>query len=244
MAMMKPFRAIAGFLVLLIIVFVPPRLRLVPDMFPASWRSIAIGIVWIGLLNTVLAYLISLLFSSKLPLSRSLATAWLALAGLTYIVPGVMELDPTSILVRGTLWDNLISPYFLHSLFAEILMHGNQLAPGQIASDAASSCSDCMDEHYRLAVIAIVLGAIAMIAAFLMAKSLKAGYWIWLGLLSLSLAGLAAYLVAARLGLGFQSIIVQVCWDVSYILAFVFAWRGTDLSKAGPLTSLEEWYRH
>ena len=87
-----------------------------------------------------------------------------------------------------------------------------------------------VDEHHLLfSAAVVVVGIIAVVAAFAMAKSHRIAYRVWLVLLGLSFVSLVGYLIVSFVSWGPKETIVPLCWEASYVTAFMLARRGSDL---------------
>jgi hypothetical protein len=196
--------------------------------------------IWIISLNLIPAYAISLLFSPTLTPVRRLSTAYLALVGFTYLLAGLLRLDWTMGLISDFIWAGLISPYLPFSL-VEVSRRYGDLPISRRPYDFVPPQNGRWDMHYGFATAVVLTSVLAIVAAFGMAKSIKAAYWIWSGLVAMSIISVAAYVLLAYSGLGFREIWVQLAWEASYILAFVLARCGADLTAIGTLSDVEEW---
>jgi hypothetical protein len=183
-------------------------------------------IVWAILLVTTLTYGISLLFSMKLPATRRYGTAYLAVVGLSYFVPGILGLMRNEEFTEAWLWNSLISPYLLISFFDQLL-HGFPYGAAK-----APYYTLPPDEHHLVFSASVVaISAVAIIAAFAMTKSHRAAYRVWAVLLGLSIVSLTGYLIVGFVSWGPKETIIPLCWEGSYVTAFVLARRNPDLES-------------
>jgi hypothetical protein len=181
--------------------------------------------VWAILLIMTLTYGISLLFSSKRPALRRFGTAYLAFVGLSYFVAGMLGIMPHWDLIEAWIWSSLISPYLLISFFDQLIHRFPYTASG------APYYTLPVDEHHLVfSATVVVVGIIAIVAAFAMAKSHKTAYRVWLVLLGLSFVSLVGYLIVGFVSWGPGETIVPLCWEGSYVAAFMLARRGSDLA--------------
>jgi hypothetical protein len=181
------------------------------------------GIVRAILLIMTVTYGISLLFSSNLPLRRRFGTAYLVFIGVSYFVAGILGLMPHWNLIEAWIWNLLISPYLLVSFFDQLVHRFPYTAP------RAPYYTMPVDEHHLLfSAAVVVVSIIAVVAAFAMAKSHRTAYLVWLVLLALSFVSLAGYLIVGFVSWGPKETIVPLCWEVSYVTAFMLARRDSD----------------
>jgi hypothetical protein len=180
-------------------------------------------VVFVILLIVVLTYVISLLFSSKLPALRRFSTSYLAFVGLSYLIAGLLGLLRNSSLIEELMWDSLISPYVLISFFDQLIHRFPYTASRSPYYRVPA------DEHHPFFPATVVaVSIIAIVAAFAMAKSHRIAYRVWLILLGLSIASLVGYLVVGFVSWGAQETVLPLCWEVSYVTAFVLAQSGSS----------------
>ena len=182
------------------------------------------GIVRAILLIMTVTYGISLLFSSKLPSRLRFGAAYLVFVGVSYFVAGILGLMPHWDLIEAWIWSLLISPYLLVSFFDQLIHRFPYTA------SRAPYHTMPVDEHHLLfSAAVVVVGIIAVVAAFAMAKSHRIAYRVWLVLLGLSFVSLVGYLIVGFVSWGPKETIVPLCWEASYVTAFMLARRGSDL---------------
>src|SRR5579875_3501916 len=156
------------------------KLESVTGRYMPFWALVVIEIM-------ILTYLISLVFSWKLPAWRRLGTAYLAVVGLTYLLPGICGLFWATGLIETDLLAGLIDPYVLYYLYSPTSAYIGYAWPDRPFDFAP------LDSHPAASAVVVLVSIIAIAGAFAMGKSLKAGYWIWGILLVLSLPAIAGY---------------------------------------------------
>jgi hypothetical protein len=203
-------------LVVLVILFQLPFARRLPNS------------IRMPLLFMTLTYGISLFLSMKLPILRRLGIAYLAFVGFLYFIAGVWGIVPAGGLIEANLWHGLISPYLLFSFFDQMSHH----YPYPASKTAFYVLPE--DHHHPIfSVTVIVVSVAAIVAAFAMTKSFRNAYRLWSVLLGLSVVFLAGYVIVAIVSPGQDGILIQLCWETSYVAAFLHARRGAELQYAG-----------
>jgi hypothetical protein len=197
------------------------------QFWPVFERALPLPeVVRVILLIMILTYGISLLFSSKLPAFLRFGAAYLTFVGLSYFVAGILGLMPHSGLIEAWIWDSLISPFPLIS-FLDQLIHRFPYT----ASRAPYYTAPVDEHHFLFSATVVAVSIIAIVAACAMAKSHRTAYRVWLVLLSLSIVSLVGYLVVGFVSWGPKETIIPLCWEVSYITAFVLARSRCDLGS-------------
>jgi hypothetical protein len=191
-------------------------------------------LLWAVLINAALTYLISLLYSYDLPTQRRLSVAFLTLIGITYFVPAAFGFDQSMGFVEGDLWNHLISPYLLVSVY-----EARHLQPNVLPSHRAYYFVP-QDGHHLFSGIALMVSVAAICGAVLMAKGKRAGTWIWTSLLGISMISLAGYVYVGVVARGIKEISVQLLWEASYIVAFLLARSGAGVQISRVLSQVEE----
>jgi len=207
--MQKLWKA-AATIAVLVLLFWMPFTRVLPDY------------VFVPLLFMALTHGISLFLSARLPVARRLAIAYLVFVGFTYLFAGAEGFDLHGGLIEGWAWAGLISPYLLFSFFSQMSQH--------YPYPASKTAFYVLPEgpHLVFSTTAVIVGFVAILAAFAMARPYRAAYLIWGLLLGLSIVSLVGYVIVAIASPGEAGMAVQLCWEVTYILAFVMALRGAD----------------
>ncbi|MCU1240037.1 MAG: hypothetical protein JWO71_763 [Candidatus Acidoferrum typicum] len=178
---------------------------------------------WVIVFVLALTYGISLIFSSEIALPRRLAISYLVFTGFVYLVAGVLGLVPNGDLIEASAWNSLISPYLLISFFDQ-WVHD---FPSTIARAPYETLP--MSKHHLFSAVVVILSTVAILAAFGMAKAYRVAYSAWLVLLGLLTVGLVGYVIVAFVSWGLKDAIIPLCWEASYIAAYVTARHGVEL---------------
>jgi CBS domain containing-hemolysin-like protein len=89
-----------------------------------------------------------------------------------------------------------------------------------------------VDEHHLLfSATVVAISIVAIVAAFAMAKSYRTAYSVWLVLLGLSIVSFVGYLIVGFVSWGPKATIIPLCWETSYVAAFLLAQCGSDLGS-------------
>jgi hypothetical protein len=177
-------------------------------------------IPWTIIFIVTLTFGISLVFGPEVAPPRRFALAYLILSGVMYLVAAVLGLFPNWGLIEASLWHSVISPYLLISFLEQFARHfpyGVSRAPYEVVPQS---------EHSFYSVLVIVIGLTAILAAFGMAANKKAASRAWLvliGLLSLAFVG---HVIVGFASWGMANAVVPLCWEASYVSAFLMARRG------------------
>lgn len=163
-------------------------------------------------------------FSSRppQPMLRRLSAAYLAAAGLNYLQGGLLGLFPQFRLVEVAFWEDMISPY----LSLELLHAVKNDPHGPIWDRIHYYYGVPEGDHYGFSAVVVAASLMAIIAAFGMAKSDRIAFGAGLCLLGASIISLVGYLILGLHSWGIKAIAVQLCWEASYIAAFLLARRG------------------
>jgi hypothetical protein len=178
---------------------------------------------WVILLILTLTYGISLIFSSGMALQRRWSIAYLVFTGFTYLLAGVLGLLPNWDLIEASAWDSLISPYLLISFFDQLVHH----FPYTVSRASYETLP--MSDHRLFSAVVVVVSAVAILAAFGMVKAYRIAYRVWLALLGLLMVALLGYVVVGFVSWGLKKAITPLCWEASYIAAYVMARKGAEL---------------
>jgi hypothetical protein len=189
---------------------------------PATQRSLP-KTVWVVLFIATLTYGISLFLSVGMPPHRRWAIAYLAFVSLTYLLAGAWGFLRNGDLIEAAMWDSLISPYPLITFIDQLIHH----FPHTMSRAPYETLP--LSQHRLFSIAVIVVSAVATGAAFAMTKEKKAAYMVWLVLLGASIVAVLGYIIVGFVSWGMKETITPLCWEASYLIAYVVARSGTDL---------------
>lgn len=177
-------------------------------------------IPWVLIFILTLTYGISLIFGSEISAQHRFTVAYLIFTGLTYLLAGVLGLLPSWGLIEAALWYSLLSPYLFISFLDQAVHHFPYTAAKAPYEPVPHS------EHHVFSAIVVIISAIAVAAAFGMAKRRKTGYDVWFALLGLLILAWLGYVIVGFISWGLKDTILPLCWLSSYIAAYLVARRG------------------
>lgn len=191
--------------------------------------------LWVILINLALTYIISLFLSYDVIARRRFGAAFLIFAGVTYAVPALTGFDQSGALIEVGLWNKLIDPYVLVSIYETGRLDAG-ISPERRAYDFVPEWP-----HYMFSCVALATSIIAIIGAVLFAKRNRIGEWIWVLLLLISTLSFVGYVYVALIEWGIKEIAPQICWEVLYVVAFLMVIWGERVAPSRILSSPDEW---
>jgi hypothetical protein len=174
---------------------IPKALAIVAVLFLLFHRGSPISqyslpkIPWVLIFILTLTYGISLVFSSEISAHRRFAAAYLIFIGFAYLLVGILGLLPSWGLIEAAMWYSLLSPYVFISFLDQLFHH----FPYTVAKAPYAPVPD--SEHHLFSVIVVAMSAIAVVAAFGMAKGRKIACNVWLVLLGLFTVACSGYVI-------------------------------------------------
>lgn len=205
---------------------IPQALAIVAVLFLLFHRGSPISqyslpkIPWVLIFILTLTYGISLVLSSEISAHRRFAAAYLIFTGFAYLLAGILGLLPSGGLIEADMWYSLLSPYVFISFLDQLFHH----FPYTAAKAPYGWVPD--SEHHVFSVIVVAISAIAVVAAFGMARGSKIACNVWLVLLGLFTVACSGYVIVGFVSWGLKDTILPLCWLVSYIVAYVVARGG------------------
>lgn len=184
-------------------------------------------IPWVIIFVLTLTYGISLLFSSKVAPYRRFASAYLVFTGFFYLLVGFWGLLPNWDLIEASAWSSLISPYLLLSFLGQLTQrfpYTAAKAPYEIVPES---------QHHGFSGLVVAVSAIAIFAAFGMAKERKVAYAIWLAILILLGVSCLGYVIVGFVSWGAKETVLPLCWLASYVAAYMVARKGVIFQPSG-----------
>jgi hypothetical protein len=196
------------------LLFVPSVQRAVPR---------DVGSIVLVLLST---YAISLALVPRIRFVRRFGISYLMLTGFVYFMAGLGGVLGWWGLLETNIWGSLISPYPLITL----LTYGVPLSTHD--PKWAQICVFPPEGDSLLSVIAILVGAIAIVAATAMMRNRAAAYRVWLVIILTSFVCTAGYLVMSTVGKSLKFLALPILLVVSYSSAYLmaggrFKWGGS-----------------
>jgi hypothetical protein len=177
-------------------------------------------IPWVLIFVLTLTCGISLIFSSEISAHRRFAAAYLIFTGFTYLLAGILGLLPSWGLIEAAMWHSLLSPYVFISFLDQLFYH----FPYTVAKAPYEWVPH--QEHHVFSAIVMAISAVAVVAAFGMAKGSKIACNVWLVLLGLLILAFLGYVIVGFVSWGLKDIILPLCWLGSYIAAYMVVRRG------------------